>query len=142
MIGIVIITHGELASGLKSAANLLLGETGQLAYAELRLGDNPLDFKSKVDAVIDEVDSGDGILVLVDLFGGTPSNTVSQLFERDDIRALAGVNLPMLVEAIFSRENSDIDELANRVMQAGSESLIDVRQKFIDAAAAEDDEDF
>lgn len=142
MIGIVVITHGSLATGLKSAATLLTGEPEHLSCAELHLGDNPLEFKETVERAIAEVDDGDGILVLADIFGGTPSNTVSQLFARDDIRAIAGVNLPMLIQTIFLRDQVSLDDLNEQVQQAGCESHIDIRQKFIEAAAADDDDDF
>lgn len=142
MIGLVVITHGSLATGLESAATLLTGKPEHLSCAELHLGDNPLEFKATVERAIAEVDDGDGILVLADIFGGTPSNTVSQLFEREDIRAIAGVNLPMLIQAIFLRDQADLDELSEQVKQAGCESHIDIRQKFIEAAAADDDDDF
>lgn len=142
MIGIVVITHGNLATGLKSAATLLNGNPEHLSCAELHLGDNPLEFKESVEQAIAEVDDGDGILVLADIFGGTPSNTVSQLFAHEGIRAIAGVNLPMVIQAICLRDQVSLEELTEQVKQAGCESHIDIRQKFIEAAAADDDDDF
>lgn len=142
MIGIVVMTHGSLASGFESAVRLLAGNPERFATVELQPGDDPLEFKGRVDAALASVDDEDGILALVDLFGGTPSNTISQFMGRSDVRAIAGASLPMIIEAVFSRDQMTIDELSRQVLQAGREALIDIRQRFVEAAQSDDEEDF
>lgn len=141
MIGIVVATHGSLATGVKSALSLLAGEPEQFEAVELLPGMNPEDFKSSLEQAIDRVDSGDGALVLVDIFGGTPSNTVCRLLFEKQIECIAGVNLPMVIEATFARSDSaNVGELAGRVKAAGSDALVDIRQKMV--AIKEDEEEF
>ena len=141
MIGVVVITHGSLASGLESAVSLLAGKPDKFAIAELHPGDTPGDFKSRVETAVASVDDGEGVLALVDIFGGTPSNTISQLFDRDDVRAVAGTNLPMVIQALFMRESVGIEELPSQVLEAGNEALVDIRQKFVEALQSQDDEE-
>lgn len=141
MIGVVVISHGSLASGLESAVSLLAGKPDRFATVELHPGDSPACFKDRVETAVDSVDDGDGVLALIDIFGGTPSNTISQLFDRDDVRAVAGTNLPMVIQALFMRESVGIEELPSQVLQAGNEALVDIRQKFVEALQSQDDEE-
>ena len=141
MIGIVVATHGHLATGFESAVSLLAGKPENYASVELLPGDEPSAFKERLESSIAAVNGGDGVLVLVDLFGGTPSNTVCQLLAQEDIRAIAGTNLPMIITAVFSRlSTSNLDELVEEVLHAGSDALINVREKLA-ALQQEDEED-
>lgn len=143
MIGIVAISHGTLASGLVSAVSLLMGKQQGLATAELHPGDDPAGFKALVEGAIDSVDEGEGVLVLADIFGGTPSNSVSQLLGRPGVQSVAGVNLPMLVQALLMRDQCAIEELPAQALQAGQEALIDIRQRLVEVSqGADDEEDF
>lgn len=143
MIGIVVISHGTLAGGLDSAVSLLAGKPEQFETVELHPGDAPDTFKERVEQAIAAVDTGDGVLALVDIFGGTPSNTISQLMGNPSIQAVAGVNLAMVIQAVFMREQYAIGELPSQILQAGSEALVDIRQVLVAAAASDDDdEDF
>ena len=144
MIGIVVIAHGTLAGGLKSAVSLLAGEPEAFSTVELHPGDAPEEFKARVEDAVQSVDSGDGVLVLVDIFGGTPSNTISQLIACGDsnIQAIAGANLPMVIQATFMREQMPLSDLAGQVMQAGQEALVDIGAILAQAAERDDEEEF
>ena len=142
MIGIVVIAHGSLASGLESAVSLLAGKPKAFATVELHPGDAPEEFKERVVRAIENVDEGDGVLALVDIFGGTPSNTVAQLLAREDFRAIAGTNLPMVIQATFMREQASLDDLAAQVVQAGGEALINISDMLAAAANRDDEEEF
>ena len=85
MIGIVILGHADYPSGLKSAIELLVGNPENFEALGLYQGESPDDYKSKISLLIDQVDDGDGVLVLVDLFGGTPSNTIAQIVSLNKI---------------------------------------------------------
>lgn len=142
MIGLLVATHGSLASGIASALSLLAGEPEQFQTLELHPGMNPASFKDLMNEKLDELDTGDGVLVLLDIFGGTPSNSFGQLMDRENVRAVSGVNLPMAIEASFSRAGLSLDELVARVMGAGKDAVIDVWGRFKDAAEADDEDDF
>lgn len=132
MVGIVITGHGEFAEGMLSAVTLLCGEQENVVTVGLHLGDDPAAFKDKVAQGIHDVDTGDGVLVLVDLFGGTPSNSATLLvheWNRDDIYALAGINLPMTLEAIFERDGLSAGELTSHIKEVAPGTLVDIRER-------------
>lgn len=143
MVGIVVISHGSLASGLNSAVTLLAGTPASFSVVELHPGDEPSEFKDRVKSAISATNSGDGVLALVDIYGGTPSNTVAQLLEQNDIEAIAGVNLAMVIQAVFAREQEGVNlkVLKEMVVQAGNEALTDIRQKVFEISQTSDDEE-
>lgn len=142
MVGLLVATHGTLASGIESALSLLAGKPENFGTLELHSGMDPASFKDLMSEKIDELDAGDGVLVLLDIFGGTPSNSFGQLMGRDNIRAIAGVNLPMAIEAVFSRPGLSLDELSARVAETGRDATVDVWNRFRQAAEEDDEEDF
>ncbi|EPD78583.1 PTS sugar transporter subunit IIA [Atopobium sp. oral taxon 199] len=142
MIGIVIIGHADFSKGMRSAIELLAGNSPQLETLDLYPGDNPLEFKNKAIVAIDSVNMGDGVLVLIDLFGGTPCNTVAQLLESKDIYAVAGINLPLAIQAVFARDEMSIEELARNILETGRTSLIDVRTHYQMISENSEEENF
>lgn len=140
MVGIVVASHGSLASGMLDALELLSGEQKAIQAIGLQRGDSPDAFVAKVEEAINAVDEGDGVLALVDLFGGTPSNAVAQLLERDDLNAVAGVNLPMLLSVVFARDEMDLKALTEEAVRASCDSVVDIRRKLFDTN--DDEEDF
>lgn len=144
-VGIVVAAHGELASGFLSAIKLLAGNESRVQTAELRTGMEPLDFCDVVAEAIDVADEGDGVMVFVDLFGGTPSNSAARLLGKKHIEVIAGVNLPMLLECVMSKDVS-LGDLKHQLLMAGAQATVDVRARMEEAAErtgeGEDDEDF
>ena len=140
MVGIVVASHGSLASGMLDALELLSGEHEAIQAIGLQRGDSPDTFVSNVEDAINAVDEGEGVLVLVDLFGGTPSNAVAQLLERDDLNAVAGVNLPMLLSVVFARDEMNLSALTEEAVRASCDSVVDIRHKLFDTS--DDEEDF
>ncbi|WP_130812926.1 PTS sugar transporter subunit IIA [Olsenella sp. Marseille-P4559] len=140
MVGIVVASHGSLASGMLDALELLSGEQKAITAIGLQRGDSPDAFVAKVKEAINAVDEGDGVLVLVDLFGGTPSNAVAQLLGRDDLNAVAGVNLPMLLSVVFARDEMDLKALTEEAVRASCDSVVDIRRKLFDTN--DDEEEF
>lgn len=140
MVGIVVASHGSLAAGMLDALELLSGKQPAICAIGLQRGDSPDAFKDKVQEAVNVVDEGDGVLALVDLFGGTPSNAVAQLLERDDLNAVAGVNLPMLLSVVFARDEMDLKALTEEAVRASRDSVVDIRQKLF--ATTDDEEDF
>ncbi|MFZ4734756.1 MAG: PTS sugar transporter subunit IIA [Bradymonadia bacterium] len=103
MIGVVVCTHGSLAEGLVSTALLIVGEFPALRAVALLPGDSMEDTLARLRAAIAEVDDGSGVLILCDMFGGTPSN-LSLSFLGDDVEVVTGASLPMLLKLFTSRD--------------------------------------
>jgi PTS system mannose-specific IIA component len=97
MIGKLILTHGTLARELLSAARTISGELPNFEALSLDWSDSFDEARAKVRAAIDRLDQGQGVLVLVDIFGGTPSNVAMTFLEPGRVEILTGVNLPMVV---------------------------------------------
>ena len=134
MIGICVISHGKLASGLKDSCELILGEQTQFLTLGLRDGDDFEEFKKSVLNSIKQVNHDKGVLVFVDLFGASPYNSVLFTFPElissgIDVRMISGVNLPMIIEACDKRENMDLEELFHKVIHSGKEYIIGMDDK-------------
>lgn len=143
MIGVVIAAHGTLASGIESALALLTGRPEKFKVAELQPGMSPDSFTETLLEAIDGVEDGDGVLVLLDIFGGTPSNVACRLMSERDIYPVAGVNLPMAIDAVFGRsEEKSLQALGGRVANTAGSAVIDVFQKLSAVADIDDDEGF
>ena len=142
MIGIVILGHADYPNGLKSAIELLVGNPENFEALGLYQGESPDDYKSKISLLIDQVDDGDGVLLLVDLFGGTPSNTIAQIVSLNkNIQAITGANLPMAIHAIFSRDEMTNKELAAEVKDIGGSSVVNIGEIY-QQVISENDDDF
>ncbi len=134
MIGIVIVSHLHLAEALLEATRMIYGKPEKTVAVPLLEGEGLEDLKAKVMEAIDSVDDGDGVLVLVDLFGGTTMN-VSALIaaERNNVEIVAGVNLPMMLHVLFEREEAtSLRDLAEKALYAGKEGVVDVREKILE----------
>lgn len=129
MIGICIVTHGELANGLKDSCELIIGEQYQLYTLGLRHGDDFDEFKESVLNGIESVNTNDGVLVFVDLLGASPYNSVlfnlPQLKQKNiNIRMITGVNLPMLIEACEQRNHKELEAVFMKVIRTGKDYII------------------
>lgn len=136
MVGLLLVTHGDLAKSLLSSAELIMGETLLIESYGLYHGDDIDALKEKVKSAIDrlnEQSEGDGVLVMTDLFGGSPSNATARcLYElSDQVKAecITGVNLPMLLEAAASSRFMDLDELKKTCLAIGPQSILSLREK-------------
>jgi len=131
MIGICVVTHGNLAEGLRDSSELIIGEQTQFETVCLRHGDDFEEFKETVYQSIKLADQNEGVLVLVDLFGASPYNSVLfnyPNFEVNsiDVRMISGVNLPMILETCEKREHLNLDDLFNKVIHTGKEYIIGI----------------
>lgn len=123
MIGILIITHGNFGRELLKSAELIIGEQKRVKTLGLDHGDNIEDLFNRVNEYIKELEDGQGVLVLTDLFGGSPSNVVAANMENLNFCSLTGVNLPMLLEALTMRGSLSIDKLVECSSKAGCEGI-------------------
>ena len=126
MIGILLITHGNLGESLlQCACHVLNQRPPGIAQLGIAPQDDPLDLLPLAHKMKEQVDVGDGVLVLTDLFGATPSNIAMKLLEPNRTEAIAGVNLPMLLRAVCYRHEA-LAVVAARAIAGGSQGVMSV----------------
>ena len=126
MIGILLITYGSLGESLlQCACHVLNRRPPQIAQLGIAAQDDPLDLVPLAQRMKEMVDSGDGVLILTDLFGATPSNVAMKLLEKNRIEAVSGVNLPMLLRALTYREK-DFRTLIQRAVSGACDGVVHI----------------
>ena len=124
MIGIIVVAHGELGGALIDTTRFIFGSPPESVTAvSVDLETNPDKLRKSIEAGIKSVDRKDGILLLTDMFGGTPSNLAYSFLEEGQVEVLAGVNLPILIKAVESRSDMSLSELATSLEKFGRESI-------------------
>jgi PTS system mannose-specific IIA component len=125
MIGIVIVTHSHLGDALIGAAEFIIGNRPEaLESVSIDLSQNADKLRTKIAQGIKKVEGQEGVLILTDMFGGTPSNLSYSFLEEGHIEVLSGVNLPILIQAASLREkNMKLDELAAKLEVFGKKSI-------------------
>ncbi|SHI83820.1 PTS sugar transporter subunit IIA [Wenxinia saemankumensis] len=134
MIGIVIVAHGGLAREYLSAVEHVVGRQDGMRAVSIGPDDDRGAKQGEICAAADEVDTGDGVIVVTDMFGGSPSNLSLRACGLADRRILYGANLPLLIKLAKSRR-CPIDEAAGRAMEAGRK-YIDCHQVSVEACRA------
>ncbi|CQR47131.1 PTS system mannose-specific EIIAB component [Paraliobacillus sp. PM-2] len=123
MIGIVICGHGQFASGIYSSIQLIAGEQEHMKAIDFKEGMNVSQLKNELGLAIAEVEQGDGVVVFTDIPGGTPFNqSVILSIERKNVKVISGVNLPSLLDGMFSRELG-LDQFVTQAIRAGEDGL-------------------
>ena len=123
MVGILVITHKRLAEEFLATAELIVGNIENCVGLSLD-PDLPVDhLRQQIDQAMDRVNDGDGVIVLTDMFGGTPSNLSLSFLNNEGIEVVTGVNLPMLLKLAQSREGHKVDELARIIKDYGRRSI-------------------
>ena len=135
MIGLVLVTHGRLASEFIVAMEHVVGPQKQIAPICIGPDDDMEERRQQIAEAIRTVDSGDGVIVLTDLFGGTPSNLAISLMKTDKIEVIAGVNLPMLIRLEGARKTMDVRAAVAAAREAGRK-YISVASEILGEAAA------
>jgi len=124
MIGILIITHGALGESLVECATHVLGKVpGQLASLAVNSQDDPNNIIPKAMDLVAQVNSGEGVLVLSDMYGATPCNIVAKILQPGLVEGVAGVNLPMLVRAMTYR-HEPLSMLVEKALSGGREGVV------------------
>ena len=124
MIGIVVVTHCQLGEALIGAAEFIIGSRpGSLESVSIDLNENAEILRNKISKGIKNVKGQEGVLILTDMFGGTPSNLSYSFLEEGRIEVLSGVNLPILIQAASMREKMKLDELGANLETFGKKSI-------------------
>lgn len=123
MIGVVVVAHFNLAREMVAATELIVGKQERFEYVGIFPDEDVEKIKKKVVDALKRVDSRDGILVLTDMFGGTPSNISLSFLEEGKVEVVTGVNLPMLIKLVTYRQGKTLSELANFISQYGRKNI-------------------
>jgi PTS system mannose-specific IIA component len=119
MIGVVLVTHGRLAVEFRSALEHVVGPQDQIEAITIGPEDDVEQRRKDIIAAINRVDSGDGVAILTDMFGGTPSNLAISVMSRPNVEVLAGINLPMLVKLAKIRSECPLAQAVAAAQEAG-----------------------
>ncbi len=119
MIGIVLVTHGRLANEFRSAVEHVMGPQEQMETISIEPQDNIDSRRLEIIAAVKRVNSGDGVAILTDMFGGTPSNLAISVMNEPHIEVVAGINLPMLVKLATVRGEMPLAEAVTQAQAAG-----------------------
>jgi PTS system mannose-specific IIA component len=123
MIGIVIVTHCNLGQELIRSAEFIVGRLGQAKAVSLNPEDQVEDLRGKIAKAIEKVDIGDGVILLTDMFGGTPSNISLTFLADEKVEVVTGANLPMLVDLASKREGKSLNQVAREIKDYGLRSI-------------------
>lgn len=124
MIGIVIVTHSQLGDALIEAAEFIIGDRPEaLVSVSIDLTESAEVLRTRIDKGIKKVQSKDGVLILTDMFGGTPSNLSYSFLEEGRIEVISGVNLPILIQAANARTKMNLNTLAVNLEEFGKKSI-------------------
>ena len=126
MVKIVLAAHGNFSNGIMSAANMLFGDMGIIKTVPLQPSTAPETYDAQIESALKEQDCGEGVLSLVDIFGGTPGNTIYRLSIKTGIntRIVTGVNLPMVLSLLSEySESASLEELAKKALNNGRDGV-------------------
>src|SRR5438309_11276580 len=123
MIGVVVITHGQLATELVNSAEMIVGDLPQFAAVSIGWHDDVNDAREDIVRAIERVGGDRGVLLLTDMFGGTPSNLGLTFLETNRVEVITGVNLPMLIKLAGLRRSSDLLAVAKEMRDHGRSAI-------------------
>ena len=124
MVGAVIVTHGRLARELLDATERIVGRTEGIAAVSIDWDDDVSVARQQIQETIETVNTGGGVLIFTDMFGGTPTNVSLAFLEQDVVEIVTGVNLPMLIKLTSLQSSSEsLLEIAQQVRERGQKSV-------------------
>lgn len=122
MTGLLVVAHAGLAAALINAAEMIVGEITGVAAVEIKSDDSVEDIRLALTSAIESFASGN-IIIMTDMFGGTPSNMALSFLKENQIEVLTGVNLPMLIKFASDRDRLGVVELAAKIRDTGREGV-------------------
>jgi PTS system mannose-specific IIA component len=123
MIGVVVVTHGQLATELVNAAEMIVGDLPQFTAVSIGWHDEVNDAREDIAQAIERVRGDAGVLLLTDMFGGTPSNLGMTFLEQDRLEVITGVNLPMLIRLAGLRSSSNLLGVAKEMRDHARDAI-------------------
>lgn len=122
-IGAVIVSHGRLANELLAAAEEVVGDLSHIAAVSIGWHDDVEIANEEIARAIEKVSSGSGVLLLTDMFGGTPTNIAATFLKEGEIDIITGVNLPMVIKLASTSTDLPLEQMAREVEEQGKESI-------------------
>jgi mannose PTS system EIIA component len=123
MIGVVVVTHGQLATELVNSAEMIVGDLPHFTAVSIGWHDDVNDARDDIAQAIERVRTSGGVLVLTDMFGGTPSNLGITFLASDEVEVITGVNLPMLIKLASLSRSSDLLAAAREMRDHGRSAI-------------------
>ncbi|MGH9762617.1 MAG: PTS sugar transporter subunit IIA [Blastocatellia bacterium] len=123
MVGGVIVTHGQLANELVSAAEMIVNEIDHITAVSIGWHDDVDVAREQVAKAIQRADSGSGVIVLTDMFGGTPTNIAATFLGEASVEVVTGVNLPMVIKLATQQQDETLTDLARRIRDEGQQQI-------------------
>jgi len=123
MIGVIVVTHGQLANELVNATTAIVGDLPQFVAVSIGGHDHPTGGREAIKEAIDRVQGPGGVLILTDMFGGTPSNLGLTFLEANRVEIITGVNLPMLIKLAHLQTSSDLLGVAREMREIGRNAI-------------------
>lgn len=122
-IGGVIVSHGQVANELLSAAETVVGNLGHIAAVSIGWHDDVEAAKGEIERAIKQVSHGKGVLLMTDMFGGTPTNIAAMFLKENEVELVTGVNLPMVLKLATTNGDATLSEVAKSVEEQGKQSI-------------------
>ena len=122
-IGVVLVTHYRLGEELLQALRLIVHDAPEFQAVSIEPSQGVDEMRADIQDALEKVDQGEGILVLTDMFGGTPSNLSYSFLEEGRVEVLSGVNLPIVIKALEAREKTELSALAIELEKLGKKSI-------------------
>ena len=124
MVGILIVSHGRLAEALISSVQFLVGNLQKIRGVSIRPKDKGKEVRDRIQKEIKEVDDGEGVVILTDVLGGTPTNISLSFLEKERVEVVTGVNMPMLLTLSSYRKGRSLREIGKLVKKSGRRGII------------------
>ena len=122
-IGGVVVSHGQLANELLSAAETVVGPVESIHAVSIGWHDDVEMAKDEIQRAIKQADQGSGVVVLTDMFGGTPTNISAMFLKEGQVEIVTGVNLPMIIKFVSSDREGSLYDLAREIEEQGKQSI-------------------
>lgn len=133
MIGIIVGTHGEFSREIVNSSEMIFGKQDNIGYVTFNTGESADNLVDKYESMIKELDCTDGVIIMVDLFGGSPYNAASRVvINCENMDIVTGVNLPMLLEVFASRTYANLGELVEIAQTSGNAGIKSFKSNFIE----------
>jgi PTS system mannose-specific IIA component len=130
MVGILIVSHGRLAYALISSVQSLVGSLEKIRGVSIWSKDREEEVKDRIQKKMTEVDDGDGVVILTDILGGTPTNLSLSFLEDEKVEVVTGVNIPMLLTLASYRKGRPLMEIGSLVKKSGRRGIILAKEVF------------
>jgi PTS system mannose-specific IIA component len=124
MVGILIVSHGRLAEALISSVQFLVGNLQKIRGVSIWPKDKGKEVRDRIQKEIEEVDDGDGVVILTDVLGGTPTNLSLSFLKEEKVEVVTGVNMPMLLTLSSYRKGRSLREIGKLVKKSGRRSIV------------------